>query len=108
MVVRSQPPKALEGQVPCVIQILASEPSWTHSDKELPPDLSGNLWHFSPFSLLFPVPGLTHLSLGLAGRPGSWLPFAIHSQSEGTTFQVGAGGSEGQDSEGKAIAINIS
>lgn len=37
-VVGSQPPKALEGQVPCVIQTLASEPSWTHSDEELPPD----------------------------------------------------------------------
>lgn len=50
-----------------------------------------------------------HLSVcGQAGMPSSWLPCAIHGQSEGTTFQVGAGSSEGQDSEGKAIAINIS
>jgi hypothetical protein len=58
--------------------------------------------------LSFPVPGLTCLSVGLAGRQSSWLSCAIHGQSEGTTFQVGAGGSEGQDSEGKAIAIIIS
>lgn len=64
---------------------------------------------FLSLSLLpFPVPGLTCLSMGLADGPGSWLPCAIHGQSEGTTFQVGAGGSEGQVSEGKAIAINIS
>lgn len=36
--VGSQPPKALEGRVPCVIQTLASEPSKIHSDEELPLD----------------------------------------------------------------------
>lgn len=94
--------------MPCVIQTLAPEPPWTHSDEEPAPDECGDLWHFSPFLLPFPAPELTHLPLGLAGRPGSWLPFATHGQSEGTTFQMGAGSSEGQNSEGKAIAINIS
>lgn len=37
-VVGSQPPKALEGQVSCVIQTLAPGPSWIHSDRELAPD----------------------------------------------------------------------
>ena len=46
--------------------------------------------------------------MALADRLSSWLPCAIHGQSEGTTFQVGAGGSGGQDSEGETIAINIS
>lgn len=64
-----------------------------------------------PFpSALLPVPGVTCLCLSvrLTGRPSAWLPCATHSQSEGITFQVDAGSSEGQDSEGKAIAINIS
>lgn len=34
----SQPPKALEGQMPYVIQTLALEPTGTHSDEMLPPD----------------------------------------------------------------------
>lgn len=60
-------------------------------------------------SLPFVLPrARAHLSMALADRLSSWLPCAIHGQSEGTTFQVGAGGSGGQDSEGKAIAINIS
>lgn len=50
----------------------------------------------------------TRAHLSVMELAGSWLPYAIHGQSEGTTFQVDAGGSEGQDSEGKAIAINIS
>lgn len=62
-----------------------------------------------PFALPSAMAHLgAHLLMVLEDRPGSWLPRAIHHQSEGITFQVGAGGSEGQDSEGKAITIDIS
>lgn len=107
-VVGSRHPEALEGQMPCVIQTSASELSWTHSDEELPPDWSGNLGHFSPFPFALPS-ATTHLSDCRACRQAKLLvTCAIHGPSEGTIFQVGAGSSEGQDSEGKAIAINIS
>lgn len=44
----------------------------------------------------------THPSVRGAGRQARLLvTFATHGQSEGTTFQMGAGGFEGQNSEGK-------
>lgn len=91
-----------------MIQTLASAPPWAHSDEELPPDSSGNLEHFPPFPSALLGAG-AHLSACGAGRQARLLvTHATHGQSEATTFQVGAGGSDGQDSEGKAIAINIS
>lgn len=68
-----------------------------------------NLWHFSPLPFCpSPCWGARVCLWGWqAGQAlGYLVPF--HGQSEGTTFQVGAGGSEGQDSEGKTIAIIIS
>lgn len=44
----------------------------------------------------------THPSVCGAGKQARLLvTFATHSQSEGTTFPMGAGGFEGQYSEGK-------
>lgn len=54
-----------------------------------------------PSFLPFPVPG-AHVCLW-GWQAGHVLGYLVpcHGQSEGTTFQVGAGGSEGQGSEGK-------
>ena len=62
-----------------------------------------------PFALPSAMSHLgAHLLMALEDRPSSCLPCAIHHQSEEITFQVGAGGSEGQDTEGKAITIDTS